>query len=117
MREYGKVSPQFWMYGGVPASAAPATWTDHDGTVRATPHVLGRLRSTCPGHAALKAYVIRRDGACVACGRTDRLETDHILSRRRGGAHHPVNLQALCGGCNATKACVIEGAGRTREAA
>jgi len=107
MRDYGKVAVV-----GLRAEFAPKTWTDEHGVTRATPSVIGRLRSTCPGHAALKAFVIRRDGKCVECGSTDRLEADHILSRKRGGAHHPLNMQALCGSCNARKACIVEGAGR-----
>lgn len=101
---------------GIRAELAPATWTDDSGITRRTPQVIGRLRSTCPGHAAHKVFIVRRDGHCMDCGSTDRLVADHILSRRLGGAHHPSNMQALCESCNARKACLVEGAGGTRAA-
>lgn len=90
---------------GVRAEDAPATWTDTDGRTRLTPQIIGRLKcGKCPGHAALRACVIRRDGGkCVRCGGTRMLVADHILSRRNGGSHHPSNLQALCDSCNARK--------------
>lgn len=82
------------------------TWTDTDGVVRKVPQIIGRLKpGKCPGHAALRAFVISRDGSlCVRCGSAERLVADHIISRRNGGSHHPDNLQCLCDSCNARKA-------------
>lgn len=81
-------------------------WTDALGRVWKTPQIKDRLKpSKCPGHRALRDFVIARDGGkCVKCGSTERLVADHILSRKNGGAHHPDNLQCLCDSCNARKA-------------
>lgn len=90
MRDYGKVSPQFW--------------TDHNGKVWIEPQIKGRLKMRIPSHAALRAFVIARAaGVCVRCGAQDRLVADHIVSRRNGGRHHPDNMQCLCESCNAKK--------------
>lgn len=109
-----------------------STWTDHDGTVRRAPTILHRLKFCIPLHAALRAFVLRRDGfRCVTCGipavdvpenYTGRdavmaegndgcLVADHIVSRKNGGAHHPDNLQTLCGSCNSRKAAMIDAKG------
>lgn len=93
MRDYGIVSPRFWI--------------DHYGVTRQVPEIKGRLKcGKCPGHRALREYVIHRDGyRCKHCGCTDvkLLVADHIVSRRNG-SHHPDNLQCLCDSCNARKA-------------
>lgn len=106
--------------------ADPKTWTDEYGAERRVPS-RNRLLD-CPGvalHAALRAYVHRRDNfTCQHCGRqaTKRIKgydgryailcdgdppvvlvLDHKLSRRNGGTHHPDNLQILCDSCNARK--------------
>lgn len=87
-------------------------WTDHQGKRWVVPQILGRLKpGKCPGHAALREFVIHRDGRkCVQCGESDplRLIADHIVSRRNGGSHHPDNLQCLCVSCNARKASQID---------
>ena len=85
-------------------------WTDDAGIVRPVPQIIGRLKcGKIPGHAALREFVIRRDGGkCVECGGTDRLVADHILSRRNGGSHHPNNLRCLCISCNSRKASLID---------
>ena len=91
MRDYAKVAPKFW--------------TDHLGQQWLEPQIRGRLKMCIPAHAALRAYVIHRDGhACVRCGATSNLIADHIVSRRNGGRHHPENMQCLCQPCNARKA-------------
>lgn len=94
-------------------------WTDSDGTVRLVPRILGRLKpGKCPGHAALRAFVIRRDGGrCRWCGNRDPLQlvADHVVSRRNGGSHHPSNLQALCQSCNARKAGLVDRRGAPAE--
>ncbi len=86
-----------------------AFWTDSDGRSWRVPRILGRLKpGKCPGHAALRAHVIARDGACRMCGSTSDLVADHVLSRRNGGSHHPDNLQALCSPCNSRKAATVD---------
>ena len=92
MREYAKLEQMFW--------------TDASGRIWKVPLIIGRLKhGKCPGHAALRKFVIERDGsACVRCGSTSNLVADHIVSRRNGGSHHPSNLQCLCDSCNARKA-------------
>ncbi len=85
---------------------APEYWTDHKGRSWKVPQIIGRLKpGKCPGHAALRDFVIHRDGGkCKRCDGTENLIADHILSRRNGGSHHPNNLQCLCDTCNARKA-------------
>lgn len=85
-------------------------WTDDFGVTRPVPQIKGRLKcGKIPGHAALRAFVIRRDGGkCVECGSARRLVADHILSRRNGGSHHPDNLRCLCESCNARKAALVD---------
>lgn len=92
MREYAKVEPSFW--------------TDAQGRSWKVPQIIGRLKpGKCPGHAALREFVIARDGnKCRRCAATTDLVADHVLSRRNGGSHHPDNLQCLCQSCNARKA-------------
>ena len=92
MRDYSKVEPKMW--------------TDQHGRVWKVPQILGRLKpGKCPGHAALREFVIDRDGnKCNRCGSTDMLVADHIISRRNGGIHHPSNMQCLCHPCNSRKA-------------
>lgn len=86
-------------------------WTDFDGKRWKVPQTTGRLKpGKCPGHRALREFVIRRDGGrCAICARTHPddpfgLVADHIVSRRNGGSHHPQNLRALCNSCNSAKA-------------
>ena len=98
MRDYGKVSPQFW--------------TDHLGRQWIEPQIKGRLKMRIPSHRALREYVIHRDGSkCVTCGATEMLVADHIISRRNGGRHHPSNMQCLCDSCNARKAGLVDAKG------
>ena len=94
MRDYGTTEPE--------------TWVDQHGRVWKVPQILGRLKpGKCAGHAALREFVILRDGnKCKRCGCTDpiKLVADHVVSRRNGGSHHPDNLQCLCHSCNSRKA-------------
>lgn len=91
-------------------------WTDHLGRTWKVPQIKGRLKpGKCPGHAALREFVIHRDGGkCKCCGTVHGLLADHILSRRNGGSHHPSNLQCLCHGCNARKANRVDRLGGAR---
>lgn len=86
------------------------TWTDQFGVVRPVPTIRGRLKcGKCPGHRALREFVIWRSGGrCCQCGADDDLIADHILSRRNGGSHHPDNLQCLCQPCNGRKAGLVD---------
>ena len=88
------------------AKPADTFWTDHNRKSWKVPQILGRLKpGKCAGHAALREFVIHRDGSkCVRCGSRTNLVADHIVSRRNGGSHHPSNLQCLCDSCNARKA-------------
>lgn len=104
-------------------------WTDHRGQQWHEPEIIGRLKFRIRCHAALRAFVMHRDGfACAKCnvagedpgadydGRdavmlaTGRscLVVDHIVSRRNGGRHHPSNMQTLCESCNAAKASLVD---------
>lgn len=84
-------------------------WCDHTGKIWRQPECVGKLHaSKIPSHAALRAFVLARDGSCKWCGRTDDLIADHIISIRNGGDHHPSNLQALCQSCNSRKASVVD---------
>ncbi|WP_208301101.1 HNH endonuclease [Comamonas sp. JUb58] len=79
-------------------------WIDHHGKPWIEPKILGRLKMRIPAHAALRAFVIHRDGSkCRRCSATTDLIADHIISRRNGGRHHPSNMQCLCQLCNARK--------------
>lgn len=99
MRDYAKLGPTFW--------------TDHHGRAWKVPQIKGRLKpGKCPGHRALREFVIYRDGCCKHCGSIESLVADHIVSRRNGGSHHPSNLQCLCDPCNARKAGLVDSKGR-----
>lgn len=108
-----------------PSYVMGETWTDHRGVTRPVPSTLARLKFTRPGHAALRAFVMQRDGfRCMECGVEGSnipenydgrnaidvsgpkrcLVVDHVLARMNGGVHHPRNLQVLCEECNARKA-------------
>lgn len=88
---------------------SPATWTDHHGRTWKVPTIIGRLKpSKIAGHAALREFVIHRDGCCQRCRTVENLIADHIVSRANGGSHHPRNLQALCQPCNSIKSNSID---------
>ena len=40
---------------------------------------------------------------CAHCGRLDRLTTDHIIPRHKGGTDDWANLQSLCVECHKIK--------------
>lgn len=84
-------------------------WTDQFGKVRPVPTIKGRLKhGKCPGHRAIREFVVWRDRQCVWCGSAEDLIADHIISRRNGGSHHPNNMQALCQPCNSRKVGLID---------
>jgi len=48
--------------------------------------------------------IYKRDGyKCLACGNTEDLTLDHIVSVSKGGSNRDLNLQTLCGYCNCEK--------------
>ena len=53
----------------------------------------------------VRRAALDRDGwRCVQCGRAGRLEVDHILRQRDGGALYELaNLQSLCRECHFAK--------------
>ena len=67
-----------------------------------------------PRWKAVRLAVRRRDGwACVQCGAGGRIEVDHIVPLRDGGAPFDLdNLQTLCRACHARKTRVEIGLGR-----
>lgn len=80
-------------------------WTDQFGYAHKVPATKFPLKC-CKhkGHAALRSFVIYRDGGCcIRCKSTSDLVADHIVSLRNGGNHHPSNLQCLCRACNSKK--------------
>lgn len=94
------------------ARVAPQFWTDHHGRHWKVPQIRGRLKpGKIPSHAALRAFIVARDGSCRWCGATVYLVADHIVSRRNGGTHHHNNLQALCSTCNSRKAGLVDAKG------
>lgn len=100
MREYSKITPQFWL--------------DHNGKQWIVPQIKGRLKMRIPSHAALREFVLNRASySCQSCGSNDKakLVADHIVSRRNGGQHHPNNMQCLCSSCNSRKANMIDAKG------
>jgi 5-methylcytosine-specific restriction enzyme A len=107
-------------------------WSDSDQTVYPVPSRKRRLSfPRKPLDTALRGFIFRRDCfTCQSCGLTamtpvvpydgresprlpsgQLLVIDHIVSIRRGGTHHPQNLQTLCQPCNTRKSLIIEGAG------
>lgn len=53
----------------------------------------------------LRLQIFERDNwRCRNCGKAGRLECDHIVPLRQGGAEYdPANLQAICRGCHIEK--------------
>ena len=110
--------------------ATETHWFDSDGTKRRVRAAGKKLHFRNPSHAALRAFVYRRDSfTCVKCGwqpsemplvpelytgeftltgpeidgKRRELQLDHKIPRIDGGSNHPDNLQTLCFGCNASK--------------
>ena len=60
---------------------------------------------TSPKWARTRRRILDRDKwRCVECGAAARLQIDHVLREKAGGARFDEgNLQALCGKCHRTK--------------
>lgn len=50
----------------------------------------------------IRAEVLKQDPYCRMCGQV-ATDVDHIIPIRRGGTHHPLNLQPLCRSCHNRK--------------
>ena len=72
--------------------AAKAKWAPIDNAFT------GSRRS---GHwRELSAKIIKRDEACIFCGRTKNLQAHHKVPREYGGSHDEENLGATCRRCH-----------------
>lgn len=68
---------------------------------------------TAQWKVARKAAKDRDGWKCVTCGSRRRLEVDHKVGLRDGGAPYDLaNLQTLCGSCHAKKTRIEIGLGR-----
>lgn len=67
-----------------------------------------------PQWKAVRLLAKRRDGwCCVDCGAKGRLEVDHIVPLRAGGAPYDLdNLASRCPACHARKTRIEIGLGR-----
>lgn len=48
----------------------------------------------------VRAFVVKRDGACLACGSKEGLTVDHVRPLSEGGSNAPANLRTLCKACH-----------------
>ena len=56
------------------------------------------------GKKNIRKFIFNRDGnKCLKCGKTEKLQIDHIESISLGGQNKISNLQTLCGSCNSKK--------------
>ncbi len=51
----------------------------------------------------IRAFIFKRDKACLKCGTNLRLTLDHIIPISKGGENKISNLQTLCVSCNSIK--------------
>jgi 5-methylcytosine-specific restriction endonuclease McrA len=50
------------------------------------------------------AWLVKRCGGCLCCGRSDvKLTPDHVIPLSRGGPNDLWNIQPLCASCNSRK--------------
>ena len=57
---------------------------------------------------SVRIFVWRRDkGKCVQCGKSEKLEFDHIIPVSKGGGNTERNIQLLCESCNRMKSANI----------
>lgn len=57
---------------------------------------------------AVRLFVWQRDqGKCVQCGRSEKLEFDHVIPIAKGGSDTERNIQLLCEQCNRSKGANI----------
>lgn len=66
-----------------------------------------RKRGADGSHSAqdIQQLLVLQKGRCAMCGDDIRkaFQVDHIQALSRGGSNDRLNLQLLCGGCNASK--------------
>lgn len=68
-----------------------------------------RPQSRQPLTKDVKLAVWQRDGGrCVACGKNENLEFDHLIPFSKGGANTVRNIQLLCETCNRSKGASFE---------
>jgi len=71
------------------------------------------LYKTARWKAVRQAARRRDDWQCVQCGARGRVEVDHVVPLRDGGAPFDLsNLQCLCAACHARKTRIEIGLGR-----
>jgi hypothetical protein len=51
----------------------------------------------------IKEFILQRDGHCIICGSTTKLEVDHKVALENGGTNDIGNLAALCDVCHTKK--------------
>lgn len=65
-----------------------------------------RARRAAPGFISSEEWTAVLNswgGRCLACGKSGRIEMDHVTPVAKGGTHTVDNVQPLCRGCNAAK--------------
>lgn len=58
------------------------------------------VRNPVLSGGSAREKVLGRDGACVLCGSTERLQRHHLVPRSKGGTDTPENQVTLCEGCH-----------------
>ena len=67
---------------------------------RRVPIDQARHPNGCATWEGLSAKIIKRDEACIFCGRTKNLQAHHKVPREYGGGHEEENLGAACRRCH-----------------
>jgi 5-methylcytosine-specific restriction endonuclease McrA len=59
-----------------------------------------QARFNTPTYKAARSVAIKRDGACVVCGKTHGLHAHHVTRYRHNASDDPAGLVALCASCH-----------------